>query len=185
MKIAIISDVHENLHNLILALREIEEKNAEQIIFLGDFINNGIAMFLANSSIPVFAVWGNNDGNKVAITKTSLTDKSNLTISNNIYDFLEFDGRKIFITHFHDIVDSIAKSGDFDAVFYGHDHVKNKHIVGDCLVVNPGEISASKTGEASYAIYDTEKNDVEFFEVKDHVTLRTDIIEDYHKKTIN
>ena len=64
MKIAILSDVHENSHNLILALKTIEEKECEQILFLGDFMNNGIAKFFASFKIPTFAVWGNNDGER-------------------------------------------------------------------------------------------------------------------------
>ena len=47
MRVAIISDIHENFHNLIIALKEIEKEECEQIIFLGDFINNGIAKVLA------------------------------------------------------------------------------------------------------------------------------------------
>jgi putative phosphoesterase len=116
------------------------------------------------------------------LTKTSLKKGSNLTMSNNNYHFLEFDGRKIFISHFHDLVDSMAKSGDFDAVFYGHNHIKDERMIGDCIVVNPGEISASKTGKASYAIYNTEDNKVEFFEVKNSMTLKTDIVKGFYKE---
>jgi len=94
MKIAIISDIHENIHNLILALEEIEKKKAKKILFLGDFMNNGVAQVLAASKIPVFAIWGNNDGDKVAITKTSLADGSNMEVSGEHYDSVEIDGRK-------------------------------------------------------------------------------------------
>ena len=89
---------------------------------------------------------------------------------------MEFDNRKIFISHFHDLADSMAKSGDFDAVFYGHDHIKNRKMIDNCLVVNPGEISAHKTGRATYAIYETRNNSVEFFEVENSVTLRTEVV---------
>jgi len=68
MKIAIISDIHENFHNLILALQEIEKHDIEQIICLGDLMNAGIAKILATQKIPVFMIWGNNDGEKVDIT---------------------------------------------------------------------------------------------------------------------
>jgi len=118
MKIAIIADIHDNFHNLVLTLKIIKEKEVEQIIFLGDFINNGIAGTLAASKIPVFAVFGNNDGDKAAIVKTSLDHKSNLKMSGNTYDFLEFDGKKIFITHHPELAEPMAKSGEYDAVFY-------------------------------------------------------------------
>ncbi|MFA5994155.1 MAG: metallophosphoesterase [Parcubacteria group bacterium] len=182
MKIAIISDIHENFHNIILALKRIEQEKCEQIIFLGDFMNNGVAKVLATSKIPVFAVWGNNDGDKSVITKTSLNPSSNLTVSDSIYDFLEFGGKRIFATHYPDIAKPMAKSGEYDAVFYGHNHLKNEEKIGNCLVVNPGEISAHKTGKATFAIYDTESNSIEFITLDNSITLLTDEVEDYLKQ---
>jgi len=74
MKVAIISDIHDNFHNLILVLKKIrEDQDIKRIIFLGDFINNGIAKILAGSDIAVHAIWGNNDGDKSILTKTSLS----------------------------------------------------------------------------------------------------------------
>ncbi len=181
MKIAILSDVHENSHNLILALKTIEEKECEQILFLGDFMNNGIAKFFASFKIPTFAVWGNNDGERAMITKTSLTPGSNLTVSDSVYDFVEFEGKKIFITHYPDIARSMAKSGDFDAVFCGHSHEKSEEKIGNCLLVNPGEISAHKTGEATFAIWDTEENKVEFITLENSITLLTKEVEEFRK----
>jgi predicted phosphodiesterase len=57
MKLAIISDIHENFHNLTLFFKELENLDIDKILFLGDFINNGIAKILANSPIPVYAIW--------------------------------------------------------------------------------------------------------------------------------
>lgn len=179
MKIAIISDIHENFHNIILALDKIKKQKVKQIIFLGDFINAGIAKVLAASPIPVFAIWGNNDGDKAAITKISLNKNSQLTMGENIYGFLEFDKRKIFISHYPDLAEPMAKSGIFDAVFYGHNHLQEKNRIGKCLIVNPGEISAHKTGKATFVIYETKKNEVEFIELKNTVTIKTKLVESY------
>jgi len=182
MKIAIISDIHDNSHNLISALKIIENKKVDQIIFLGDFINNGIAKILASFKIPTFAIWGNNDGDKVAITKTSLDKKSNLEMSGNIYDFLEFDSKKIFLTHYPNIARSMAKSGDYDIIFYGHNHLKNLDKIGKCIVCNPGEISAHKTDKPTFVIYDTKENSIKFIEVTNSVTTKTKEAKKYIKK---
>ena len=182
MKIAIISDIHENFHNLIQAFKKIEQEKCEQIIFLGDFMNNGIAKIVASSKIPVFAIWGNNDGDKAAITKTALNRNSNLTISDGIYDFVEFGGKKLFLTHYPDLAKPMAKSGEYNAVFYGHNHLKSKELIGECLMLNPGEISAHKTGEATLAIYDTGNNDADIIKIDNTITLLTDDVEEYLKK---
>ena len=173
MKIAIISDIHGNFHNLILFLKEVEKYKIKKIIFLGDFVNNGIAKILAKSKIPVIAIWGNNDGDKVAITRTSLNRKSNLTIGFETYDFLEIDNRKIFITHYPLLAKPMAKSKEFDAVFYGHDHKKNIDKIDNCTIVNPGEISAHKTGIASFAIYNTENNTSNIIDIEDSISTKT------------
>ncbi len=173
MKLAIISDIHENYHNLILFLKEIEKHDIEKIIFLGDFMNNGIAITLARSNIPVISIWGNNDGDKVAITKTAMSEGSNLSVSFSNYDFLDIDGRKIFITHYPILAKPMAKSGDFDAVFYGHDHKQNIDKINECIIVNPGEISAHKTGNASFAIYNTLNNEAELFQLENSVSVKT------------
>lgn len=180
MKIAIMADIHDNFHNLILILKKIKENNdIEKIIFLGDFINNGIAKILAGFDIPVQAIWGNNDGAQSVITRTSLQPGSNMTIADNIYDFLEIDNRKIFISHYADLAKPMAKSGEFDAVFYAHNHIKNKDRINDCLVVNPGEISGHKNSQISFAIYDTEKNDAEIIDVEGGVFVKNKEVEEY------
>lgn len=182
MKIAIISDIHDNSHNLVQAFIKFKEKDIEQIIFLGDFMHAGIAKFLSKSKIPVLAIWGNNDGEKVAITKNALASGSNLTMSNRIYDFVEFDNKKMFLTHYHDLAKPMALSGQFDVVFYGHNHVKYIEQINDCLMVNPGEISAHKTGKASFAIYDTKSNTAEIIDIENSLSVRTNDVDKYFKE---
>lgn len=182
MNIAVFSDIHDNAHNLVLALRDMEARGVKQGLFLGDFINNGIVRMVAFAPFPIFGVFGNNDGDKAAYTRTSLAEGSRLALSENIYDFVEFGERKLFITHYPDIARSMARSGDFDAVFYGHDHDRHEERVGECLLANPGELSAHKTGTATYLVYDTDTNAIEFVELKDIISVRTDIVAEYREE---
>lgn len=182
MKIAVISDIHENFHNLTLFLNKLTDyREVEKILFLWDFINNWIAKLLASSDIPVFAIWWNNDGDKVAITKTSLSRWSNLEVWFDTFDILEIDGKKIFITHYPMLAKPMAKSGDFDAVFYWHDHSYNIDKINECLIVNPGEISAHKTNHATFAIYDTITNQAQIITLDWSISLKTDISDEYRK----
>lgn len=181
MKIAIISDIHENSHNLVLFLKEIEKHNIERILFLWDFINNGIAKLLATAKMPVFAVWWNNDWDKVAITKTSLSKWSNLEIGFTTFDNIEIDWKKIFLSHYPMLAKPMAKSWDFDAVFYGHNHEKNIETIWDCLVLNPWEISAHKTNIASFGVYNTTTNTWELFELNNSISIETDISAKHRK----
>ena len=69
MKIAVLSDIHDNLVNLDLALQKIKELQAETMIFCGDFCSPFAAKQLAGFGLPVHAVFGNNDGDPFAILK--------------------------------------------------------------------------------------------------------------------
>ncbi len=179
MKVAILSDIHENFHNLILALQEIEKQDITQIICLGDLMNSGIAKLLAAQAIPVYMIWGNNDGEKVDITLASKRENSSLSVSSNVYDFLEINQRKIFISHYEDLAIPMAKSAEYDAVFFGHTHIHSVEKIKDCWVVNPGEIAAGKTKKASFAIYDTANNEVEIITLANSVSLKTPLMEAY------
>ncbi len=183
MKIAILSDVHDNAHNLVLALDQIVSYgNIEKIYFLGDFCGAAIANLFCSSPVPVFAIWGNNDGDKCLITKFAANPETNLEVGFETYDILEIDGKKIFLTHFPLLAKSMARSGDFDAVFYGHNHTKNKELIGDCLVLNPGEVGSYKTGLGTFAIYDTQTNDAQIIEIKDGITTNTTLSKEKFKK---
>ena len=182
MKIAIISDIHENFHNLLLALQEMQKHQIEQILCLGDLMNCGVAKILATQDIPVHMIWGNNDGEVVEIVLTAAAKNSVMTVGLNTYDFMEFDGRKIFITHYDDLQEPMAKSGAFDAIFFGHSHIQSSEYIGNCLLVNPGEIAAAKTGKATFAIYDTKDNTASILTLADSISLKTPLVVAYFKE---
>lgn len=183
MKIAILSDIHENYHNLVLFCKKVKEIKVDQVICLGDFCNKGMAKILASTKIPTFAVWGNNDAQKMEIshlTESYLNFKTSLT--DNTFDFFELDGRKFFLTHWPNLVDSMAKSGDFDAVFYGHTHRFQNEKFKNCLVLNPGEISSHVSGKCTFAIYDTEKNEAEIVELAESLSTKTERAKKYFEE---
>ena len=182
MKIAIISDIHENWHNLFLALDKIKELKCDHILCLGDMVNTGIAIVLNKQEIPVNGVWGNNDGDKSNILQKT-TGEGSLTMSQHSYDFIERDNKKIFISHFDDIAPHIAKSEEFDLVCFGHNHSKSIEKIKNCIVANPGNIAAtSSTREATFAIYNTQNNKVELITLENSITYRTELVESKFKE---
>ena len=184
MKILIISDIHENFDNLSRVLQKIPELWVEKIFCLGDLINGWIGRMLAWQDIPCHLIWWNNDGNKVAVTKAFLHRWSQWIVANNEFDTCEIDGKKIFMTHYPIIAKSIAKSGDYDAVFYGHDHLMNQEQIWNCLLLNPGEISAHKTGICSYSVYDTLTNTAEIYQLDAAISTSSVESKKYVKTTI-
>ena len=95
------------------------------------------------------------------------------------FDEIEVDNRKIFLSHYPLLAKPMAKSGDYDAVFYGHTHKKKVEKLGKCIVVNPGEIAAHKTDEASYAIYDTKTNSAKLIQLQEPISVKTKYVKKY------
>ena len=182
MKIAIISDIHDNAYNLVSFYRDIKEKDIEYILCLWDLMNNWIAKILAYSKIPVHMVWWNNDWDLVAITKTSFSEWSTLTVSATVFDNIVIDWKKIFMTHYPSLAKSIAKSWDYDVVLYGHDHNYNNINIWECLIVNPWELATHKTWKATYAIYDTVNNKAEIIDLEDILCTKNNKVDNYRKE---
>jgi putative phosphoesterase len=172
MKLAVFSDIHDNMHNLRLALGEMKRRNITRAYCLGDFINPGIVKQIIDSGIVVMSVWGNNDGEIAAITKLACQSNGQFQIADTTFMRAEVDGRTIFLSHHPDFAESLAKSGDFDAVFYGHNHIEYlEQLSNGCILANPGEISAHKTDRSTFLIWDTVDNSVVQIELEDIITV--------------
>jgi len=60
--------------------------------------------------------------------------------------------------HYPEPAQRIAQSGAFDLVCYGHNHLKKHEMIGDCHLVNPGEILGMKGGP-TWGLYDCETHE--------------------------
>jgi putative phosphoesterase len=170
MRIAVFSDVHDNFFNVRKTLNQIKESQVSSVLFLGDFINPGIANeifeFFSKNRITFYGIFGNNDAEQARIYDFAKKNNANMFFRD--FAQLEIDNKKICMIHFPNLAGSLAKSGDFDVVFYGDDHIKHYEVLENgCILANPGEVSTHKTGICSFLIWDTEKNSVDFFEIKD------------------
>jgi hypothetical protein len=172
MKIAVYSDIHENFHNLRKALQIMKQEQVEYALCLGDFIHPGIVKEIISFGIRTHAVWGNNDGEQYGITMAANNSEGVFSIAEKSYDTITIENKRVAMIHHPDLAPALAKSGDFAAVFYGHNHQHFSEKVGKCWLANPGELSSHVTGNASFLIWDAETNKIEFFEIKDPVNVK-------------
>jgi hypothetical protein len=157
MKIAVCSDIHDNLAALDEALDGMAE--ADVVLFCGDFNAPFTLKALAEGfDGPVHVVWGNNDGDQWLMTKIAM-EAGNVAI-HGIYGELELGGYKVALVHYPNIARAVAYSGLYDLVCYGHDHDGNAEWVEDTLLLNPGELMG-RFGPSSYAIVDVETGEAE------------------------
>ena len=160
MKIAVLSDVHDNIWNLETGLQKLATvDDVGALLFLGDFCAPFSLKQIADAfSGPIHCVPGNNDGDMFLLMSIAAA-AGNVTFYNPV-GALDFEGSKIAITHYPEIGEGLAATGKYQAVFSGHTHVFMEQTVANTLWVNPGEVMG-RFGEPSFVIYDSGINSYE------------------------
>jgi hypothetical protein len=145
MKFAVISDTHNNWPNFKKAIGWINKEKIQLILHCGDICSQETiddARKLFKGEIKF--VKGNADFN------LDIPEKMELEIAT----------KKIVFAHFPDIAKKLAQSQKYDFVFYGHTHRPWDEKIGDCHMINPGEL-AGQFYKPTFAIYDASNSSLE------------------------
>jgi len=111
---------------------------------------------LADKGLKMYAVFGNNDGDRVMLTKRG-GDFCTFVDGARI---VTLDGRKIVVIHYPDIADELFRGANFDLVIYGHNH-KPRVEGTEKKLLNPGTCSGYLAESATVALVETATMDVE------------------------
>lgn len=160
MKILIVSDSHDNIVRLKHVIGFAKEMKAEAIIHCGDWSSQDAVNTMDNLGIGTYGVLGNADIDPQIVASLR---KAKIKFNSDFLK-LELGGRKIGVCHYPERLKETIKSQEYDALFCGHIHSRHKAIYAKTLVVRPGALG--RTPSPSFAVYDTEKNDVEFVDVE-------------------
>ncbi len=160
MKIALISDTHDNFFLFEKVLKQLNERKISLLLHAGDLVSPPI-LRLVNSVFEgkMHFVFGNNEGEKLTLAKISL-ESEKLECHNQEAE-LEIDGRKIYMIHYSSIGEKIARLQEYDLVVSGHDHKHRVLSFGKTTFINPGNLTADKKGEKTYVVLDLEGFGVE------------------------
>ena len=170
MRIAILSDIHDNVWKLDAALDA--ALDADALICCGDLCSPFIVHQMGRGfPKPIHIVFGNNDGDLFRITANARRYE-HIRIHGELFRG-EFDGRQFAVNHYDNIARALAASGEFDVVCYGHNHVYDVTRAGRTLAINPGAIMGAKFAAdggrsdvaSTFVIYDTADGGVERLEV--------------------
>lgn len=159
MKIAIVSDTHDNWPLLEKAVSLANEHGCEVLLHAGDLISPyGIAL-LRKFNGNVHYIFGNNEGEKIGISR-QVDASLNIKLHGNEMDE-KFGGVKVFMSHYPNVSNLAYKTGEYDLVVYGHDHKYYVEKKDQTVMVNPGEACGHITGMATFSIFDSESKEVE------------------------
>jgi len=155
--IGIISDTHDNLPNVHIAVNIFNGNKVSLVIHCGDFVAPFTLVAFKELQCPLIGVFGNCDGEQ----KYLLTQARNFDFSIHQPPFVtNINDKIVFITH-----KPMLPEIKTDILLYGHTHkpiVKHgssKH--GPKLIINPGEASGWLYNKPTIAILNVEKNQVE------------------------
>jgi putative phosphoesterase len=163
VRIAILSDVHDNIWKLAEVLEDARRAGVRAAIFCGDLCAPFTLKQIGEEvDGPVHAVLGNNDGDVLLLSRIA-NSLDNVTL-HGPFAYLQLDGRKVAVNHYPPLARDQALSGQYDLVCHGHDHEANVERIGTTLLVDPGEVMG-RLGQATYALYDTSSGEAELREV--------------------
>lgn len=163
MRIAILSDTHDQFANLQAAVLYCNAYNVQLLIHCGDLISPFMLDRLASFGGAVHLIYGNNMGDQHLISSWCGTRYPSIT-HHGILGAVEAGGLKIAFHHYPEVARGLASLGNFDVVCCGHNHRYNVDKMGQTLFINPGEM-LGKDCCPCFAILDTASLEVEKVEV--------------------
>jgi len=160
MKIAIISDTHDNEATFKKAVDLIKKEKIKIILHCGDiFKPETLKEGLKEYQGKIYIIFSEADASFSKIPEDSFNDLPKSKVFEKSGQ-IKIGGKKIAFCHFPEIGRDLAKTQKYDLVFYGHTHKPWEEKTGKTRLVNPGNI-AGLFFRPSFAIYDTKTDKLE------------------------
>jgi len=160
MKIAIISDTHDNLTTLKKAIAWMNKNDIEEIIHCGDVCSPETLYELSKMFAgKIHVVFGNVDEYILDAGQETIAELPNVKLYGKTGELI-LSNKKIAFVHMPEIAKQLAASKKFDLVFCGHTHKPWEEKIGVCRLINPGNIS-NLIHKASFAVFDLESDKLE------------------------
>lgn len=157
LRIGVLSDSHDRLPAIEAALDTFAQRKIDAIVHAGDLIAPFAAKRLAAADVPVYVVYGNNDGERAGLRSVLPQIQSGPL-------WLELDEKRILVHHFIDWCDAEAID-QADLVITGHTHEPVHETRGKTVLLNPGEVCGWVTGRSTVAVVELDSLSVEMIEV--------------------
>lgn len=175
MKLGIISDTHDDIDNVRMAIDIFNRETVKYVIHAGDYVFPGVVMEFKRMDAKLIGVLGNNDGEKVHLLKAFLEIGGEL--KGELGEF-NIDDLRIGIYHgtSTEVKRQLIESGRYNIFVCGHTHgrepagVERGNISKNTstLVLNPGtghrkvESLAGAFLEGGVIILDTESREYRY-----------------------
>jgi len=161
MKIAIVSDSHDNIPNIDKMLGYTKNEKINIMLHCGDVCAPSVLEYLAKKFTgEIYHVYGNVDGDREMMEKISKKYSSVHLLGDEGTVKIKGINLKIGIVHYPGKAREMAASANYDIAFYGHNHRPWDEVVRKTRLINPGTL-AGLFQKATFAIWDTESGKLE------------------------
>lgn len=163
MRIAVVSDTHNNRTYSARAVEIIARRGIGRVIHCGD-VTSGDYLLEVFSEFELHVVLGNIDRDPADI-RTALRGLPEGSTVDDVYE-TTVDGVALAACHGHTRTRTdLIERGTFGFVFHGHSHRRRDERHGPTRVVNPGSLGGLKRETRSFCIVDPARDEVEFIEL--------------------
>jgi len=169
MLLAILSDSHDHIPNLVRAVHRANRAGAGMLLHCGDLISPFMLPYLERFAGHIHLIYGNNAGDRHLISSRCAAPDSRI-IHHGVQGDIEADGLRIGLNHYPELARGMAASGEYDLVCCGHNHRAGVESIGKCLLVNPGDL-LGKEDPPGFILLDSRTLDWERVEVGDRLVI--------------
>jgi putative phosphoesterase len=162
MRLGVLSDTHDHMSNLRRAVDALNDLQVELALHAGDYVAPFVVNELSRLQCRLLGIFGNNDGERLGLTKR-ISEIGQVQVQPL---FLELESCRIAMVHEPEPVEAFARSGLYDLVIYGHTHQQELRTVGECFVLNPGEVCGWLTDAPTCAVISLPERQVEIISLR-------------------
>lgn len=160
MKILIASDIHGSEHYCRMLVERFYAENCDRMFLLGDILYHGPRNDLPLGYNPkgVIELLNKIDDKVLSVRGNCDSEVDQMVLSFPImaeYAVVCVDETPLFLTHGHNIPESLMKNGNI--ILSGHTHIPVCNEENDYVQLNPGSVSIPKeNSQHSYITFDGE-----------------------------
>lgn len=162
MRIAILSDTHDNLLNVRAAVDILRQEDIDKLLHCGDVCGPGVVEALQD--FDVFFAQGNMDRMPaLGLAVEAFHGPGHLAR----FHTLMLSGSQAALLHGDEerLLHRLIHSGEYAYVFHGHTHRPADRQIGPTRIINPGALGGLHRAPRSMCIFDLETDQARFIEI--------------------
>lgn len=164
-KIGIISDIHNNEVNLKKVLDFCAREEIKTIICCGDLASQETLDFLSdNFAGTIHYTFGNMDNDQ--LRDFEFAEKYKNTIIYKKFGATTIADKPVAFVHYPNVAHELCLTGKYQFVFYGHTHKPWEEMVGQCKMLNPGNV-AGEFYPPTFAVWETSDDSFKLIRIHD------------------